>query len=145
MLDSAAIDPAAFPDSIRRELEISYMFLRRDGPPNSCFVLRVDRADVETYAGIVRGGLTRWALTAAGDSLEFSLYRSPDADHEVRAALTTRGFEGRGKSWRVGAAEVAYPYDLVVGRCLGPADADRCREAALAARAAFEEWRRQRH
>ena len=144
VLDSVPVALGAFPDSVRRRLENSFMFmdLGRGDPANGCYLLRADRPEVKTYAGIETGGLTRWEPAAGGDSIRFSLYRSPDAGHEVAAALTAGGFEGRGESWGAGAAEVHYPDDLVLGRRLGAPDQGRCGEAALAGLAAFAEWRR---
>jgi hypothetical protein len=145
MLDSASVDTLTIPDSFRPDFSLEYLFMGIDGPANGCFVLRVDRADVKTYAGLFAGGLTHWTRSARGDSLSFPLYGSPDAGHEVRAALTARGFEGLGHSWGGGVTAVDYPDDIVVGRYVGPPVRSRCADAAAAARAQYEEWRRTQH
>ena len=144
VLDSAPIALSVFSDSVQSWLENSYMFMSdgREGGANGCYLLRAERPEVETYAGLRTGGLTRWQPTASGDSVSFSLYRSPDAGHEVAIVLTPGGFEGAGHSWGAGVAEVNYPDDLVLGRRLGPPDPRRCSEAAFAGLAAFAKWRR---
>ena len=134
MLDSAAIDTTQFPDSVWQVLELEFGNDRL--PPNGCFELNATRPDVPTYAGDFTGGLLRWPRGGA-DSISFLLYRSADADYEVRAVGTDGGFHGAGHSEGAGAASVDYPDDIVVGEYVGPPDQDRCREAGLAFLAAL--------
>ena len=140
VLDTAPIALSAFPDSVRRWLEI--VDDGSAGGANGCYFLHADRPDVETHAGLHTGGLTRWEPTRGGDSVHFSLYRSADAGHEVAIVLTAGGFEGAGQSWGAGVAEVDYPDDLVLGRRLGPPDQRRCGEAGRAGLEALARWRR---
>ena len=144
VLDSAPIALSTFPDSVSDLLEYSFAFMadRSEDGANGCFLLSVDRPDVHTYGGLGTAGLTRWELVRGDDSIRFSLYRSPDAGHEVTVALTTGGFEGRGRSWGAGVAEVDYPDDIILARRLGPPEPRRCREAGLARLAKYAEWRR---
>ena len=144
VLDSAPIALGPFPDSVRQWLEYSAMSISdgRERTPNGCYLVRADRPEVKTYAGLLIGGLTWGEPSAGGDSVRFSLYGSPDAGYHVAAAFTSGGFEGAGHSWGGGAAEVDYPDDLVLGRRLGPPDPSRCGEAGLAGWATFANWRR---
>ena len=142
VLDSAPIALEVFPDSVQRWLKNSYMLISvgLESAGNGCYFLRADRPDVETYAGLHTGGLTRWEPTASGDSIRFRLYGSPDAGHEVTVVLTEDGFEGAGHSWGGGVADVDYPDDVVSGRRVGAPDPMRCGEAGLAGLAAFRKW-----
>ena len=136
VLDTAAVDLALFPDSIQQALKDGYLFMRHEGTGNGCFRLRTTRLEVESYAGITPGGLLHWERPAGGDSVSFALYRSPDAGYEVAVRPTPTGFRGQGHSWGVGAAEVDYPEDIVVGAYVGPPQLERCAEAGLA----FTAW-----
>lgn len=130
VLDSAPLDMVAFPDSVRRGLELGYLMQVERGPANGCFVLHSKRTDPPTYAGTA--GLLHWE-TGHGDSVTFQLYQSPDASHEVQVAPTTTGFAGTGHSWGAGVAAVDYPDDLVIGDYVGPPRAGRrCEDAGYA-------------
>ena len=129
VLDTAALNTKEFPDSVQRMLALAFMSHPSDRP-NGCFRLDTTRPEIETYAGLMRGGLLEWSR-GAGDSVSFALYHSPDAGHEVRVIGTVDGFVGVGHSWGAGVASVDYPDDVVIGEYIGPPDLLRCREAGL--------------
>jgi hypothetical protein len=132
VLTDAPLDTAALPDSARRLLAGS--FLR--GAANGCYVLGRGGAPGETYAGAGRVAATRWRADPGEPGvLRFVLYRSPDASHEVRAALTPDGLRGRGVSRGAGVAAVTWAPDTVVALRVGPPDLARC------ARASTRRWR----
>jgi hypothetical protein len=128
VLLEAALDTAALPDSARRLLRGSFL----GGPANGCYVLRRGGAPGPTYAGAAGVAATRWRTgPEAPGVLRLVLFRSPDASHEVRAALTADGLlRGRGVSRGVGAAAVTWAPDTVVAVRVGPPDVTRCAEAS---------------
>ncbi len=97
------------------------------GDPNGCFVLDTIKSD-QTYAGLITYGLTFWF--GKSDQVNFDLYASPDAWHVASVTLSPTGFEGKGQSGGVGAAEPHLGSDVVVGRRLGPANLGKCIAAA---------------
>ena len=94
-------------------------------PPNGCLSMTVPPPRSETFAaGGVRS--TFWDMNPGGDSVRFSLYRSPDAGHEVIAGIRNGELTGGGRSWGVGVVNVRYPRDTIVGRRIGPPDIEPC-------------------
>ena len=93
--------------------------------PNACFQFSRNKHFV-SYAVLFPAGYTEWHLNAAGDSIAFDTYRSPDAHHTVRAALTDSGFVGVGHSAGAGVAAIDVPDEFVIGYRTGPPDARRC-------------------
>jgi len=97
------------------------------GDPNGCFVLEIIKND-QTYAGLITYGLTLWH--GKSGQVDFDLYSSPDAWHAGSVTLTAAGFEGKGQSGGVGAAEPHLGPDVIMGRRVGPANLGRCITAA---------------
>ena len=93
--------------------------------PNACFLFSRSK-DLDSYAVLFPAGYTAWRLSDRKDSLTFDTYHSPDAYHNVRAALTDSGFVGVGHSAGAGAAEIHVPDEYVIGYRAGPPDSDRC-------------------
>lgn len=93
---------------------------------NACFVLDSVGAGL-TYAGINRVGATHWmADSDEPRNLTFSLFRSPDAGHDVTGVLANGEFAGRGQSWGAGTAGFAGLPDTVVASRVGDADMAPC-------------------
>jgi hypothetical protein len=89
-----------------------------------CFVLE-RRRDHPSYLALFSQGYTSWDQPTP-DSIVFDTYRSPDAGHIVRAAVTDSGFVGVGHSWGAGVAAIAVPDETIIGRRIGPPDAHLC-------------------
>lgn len=132
ILNDAPLPFASLPDSARRLL-VRYAVPERS---NACYTLRRADGNPRTYAGISGAGTTRWQRDTTSGALVFTLYRSPDAVHTVRAAVRGDTLSGGGISSGAGAAEVDYPRDTVVAVRVGPPDLEPCVEASA------REWRR---
>jgi hypothetical protein len=115
------------PDSAVRLLRPSYI-----GPfANACLVVDPPTWGSQTYAGIAGVQSTRWLADSVNPRrIEFDLYRSPDAAHEVTAFVTEAGLAGRGNSWGAGVVAVDWPPDTVVGRRIGPPEMGPCLAAS---------------
>src|SRR6185503_416858 len=126
VLNDAPLPFASLPDSARRLL-LRYTVPARS---NACYALSRARGDVPTYAGMSGAGTTRWLRDSTSGALEFGLYRSPDAQHSVRAVLQGNTLSGTGSSSGAGAAEVDYPRDTIVAVRVGPPDLAPCADAS---------------
>jgi Protein of unknown function (DUF2911) len=99
------------------------------GRPNGCYALSSVR-DAKSYAGLSQVAGTRWTLDSARHGgIRFSLFRSPDAGHEVRAMVVEDGLRGTGESWGAGTAAPNYEADTVVASRVGEPDVRQCARA----------------
>jgi hypothetical protein len=96
-----------------------------DQPVRACYVVKRD-FEAQSYAGIEETGVTAWLIT--GHTLEFELFRSPDAGYSVEVERTGDLLAGTGRSWGagMGAPPPEYGPDLVFGRRRGPPDISVC-------------------
>ena len=97
-----------------------------DQPVRACFAVKRN-FEAQSYAGIDETGVTAWLIS--GHTLEFTLFRSPDAGYSVEVERNGDLLAGTGRSWGVGmgAPPPEYSPDLVVGRRRGPPDISVCR------------------
>jgi hypothetical protein len=95
---------------------------------NACFALqKVPGRAYKGYAGIQKSGVTFWS--AAGEELQLSLMRSPDAGYGVSLRPTAMGLEGEGRSWGAGvAAPQERVPDYVAFSRVGESDVRRCEQ-----------------
>lgn len=77
------------------------------------------------FVGIVRRAIHAWSRTPA-DSVEFYLYRSPDAGTRVRARVANGWMTGIVPSSGPFAGSERRAHDQVVGRRIGPPDPTVC-------------------
>jgi hypothetical protein len=90
----------------------------RNDPAKACYVL--------TYPNRQTSGVTSW--TRSGQTLSFSLMRSPDSWYSVRVERTGDLLKGTGNFWSAGVAPPpGYAPDTIVGRRRGPADISACK------------------
>jgi len=83
-------------DSTSNQWRRQVGWISLEGIPNGCFDLKVLVAG-KTFAGMRSSDLTRWSRLGP-DSVRVILYRSPDAVHEARLAITGSQLVGRGRS-----------------------------------------------
>jgi hypothetical protein len=108
-------------------IDPNYNYDTRDS--NACYT--VSRKDgAQTYAGVSKKGISPWVLN--GDTIEFNLFRSPDAGYSVEVNQTGNLLAGTGKSWGagMGAPPKEYGPDIIVARRLGPPNISACRAKA---------------
>ena len=132
VLENEPYSLADVPEPARSELERRASILIRmqaEGRPNACFAL-VRAEGAETYAGLGRVGLTRWAQE---DSIvRVPLYGSPDAGYLARLSVQGDRLRGSGRSRGTFPGAVDTPPDSIIGRRVGPPDRSLCIRAAEA-------------
>lgn len=109
----------ALPDSVRKRFPYGFV----GNTPNGCYKLH-RRATEHSFAGLESDAVTFWELN--GPKLSFTLYRSPDAAHEVSVLVRGDTLRGSGTSWGP-APEGALTPDYVYAIRVGPSDLRRCR------------------
>ena len=145
VLADTTLTIAQLPEAKRPYLEVVSAFMDVEGPLNGCFTFQPVRATRREIHGLpfllVPGArtsldpasLTHWDRRAE-DTVEFTLYRSPDANHRVVAHIASGRLVGQAAWSAVGVApderEGDIGADFVIGRRIGAADIERCiREA----------------
>jgi hypothetical protein len=131
VLSDSQVTPAHFPEATVRRMTNSANRWRREGT-NACFALQRRRLEPRTYAGIGEVALTNWtAVPGNPASVDFGLYRSPDAGNRVKATITAGALRGTGTSSGAGVAGVDWPDDIVVGRRVSDTDLKPCIDAVV--------------
>ena len=105
------------------------LFNANSSGSNACYT--VERTDAaKTYAGISKAGISQWVIN--GRTMQFSLFRSPDAGYAVELERTGSSLAGTGRSWGVGmgAPPKDYGPDIIVGRRLGAPNIALCKTRA---------------
>src|SRR5688572_1746922 len=121
LLDSVLLR-SSIPDSARW---LFNPFQEPSQSRNACYALKRLQENVETHAGGV--STSHWHRDPQQlDRIRFTLYRSPDALHEVSVRVVGSRLEGSGQSSGVGAAETHWPKDSVVAVRVGPPDPSIC-------------------
>lgn len=115
LLDRTLLDKAGHP----KRVEFA-------GKANGCFELSPLRKQTDSYAGLQKSGYLAWKQSSADGSVQFSLFRSPDAGYEVSVEPTARGFVGTGSSWGGAGEGTATPADAVTLVRLGDVPAGAC-------------------
>jgi hypothetical protein len=91
---------------------------------NACFVLDVVRKN-NTYAGIQKLGFTSWS--PAGDGVQLSLARTPDAGYVATLGKMAGGLRGTSSSWGAGvAAPKEHTQEEIIAIRSGDADLAKC-------------------
>jgi hypothetical protein len=126
VLTERPLDRAAMPNAAWRLFERSLV-----NAPNGCYVLTRPRGGARTYAGLNGVAGTRWRIDGKRPRIvRFTLYRSPDASHQVEAARVAGGLRGRGRSRGFGTTMWS-PVDTIVAERVGPPDVGRCVDAVM--------------
>jgi hypothetical protein len=114
-----------FDQPIARKPYIARQPYAIDPSLKACYLVKRN-AKAESYAGIQETGMTSWLLR--GHTIQFDLYRSPDARYMVEVERTGDLLVGTGRSWGVGMGAPAPEYtpDRVVGRRVRPPDVSAC-------------------
>ena len=108
----------SLPLPARRELESSYIWLAREGPPNACNRSPGSGEDYEV-------GLSHWTSAAPSRAL-VALDRSPDSGWDLDITVHGDSVEGTARSWSVsspGRHDTTY---RLTGRRLGPPNISLC-------------------
>ena len=95
---------------------------------NGCFQLDRITEHVLSYAGIIRGARILWRRISGTDTLEFPLFRSPDAGYTVKLVQFGDTLKGTGHSWGAGSAYIDAPDDAILATRIGEADARVCHD-----------------
>lgn len=111
----------ALPDSLQRRLPDHFL----SGAPNGCYAVQ-RRQPERTLAGLESTAATYWQKSAT--KVGFTLYRSPDAAHDVSVIVHGDTLQGTGTSWGPSKAD-AFPMDFVRAIRIGPPDLRLCRNA----------------
>jgi hypothetical protein len=114
------------PSDVLDRLERRSLFLRfRGSGVNACFRFSKRLSSVgghELFAGIIREGLTRWAIIDGGFSV--ALYRSPDGHFTVSGTVEDGRISGKGA--QAHGMDPRPPDRAFLAERLGPPDASRC-------------------
>jgi hypothetical protein len=90
-------------------------------PAKACYIL--------IYPNRQTSGVTSWTLS--GQTLSFSLMRSPDSWYSVRVERKGDLLSGVGNIWSAGVAPTPnFILDTIVGQRRGPADISACKADA---------------
>ena len=111
----------SLPLPARRELESSYTWLARAGPPNACYRSPGSGEDYEV-------GLSHWMSPAPSRAL-VALDRSPDSGWDLGITAHGDSVEGTARSWSAsspGRHDTTY---RLTGRRLGPPNISLCLRA----------------
>jgi hypothetical protein len=96
-----------------------------DDRPNACYAFK-RKVHAQSYAGISERGVSSWLLR--GKTIEFDLFRSPDAGYAVEIQRSGGLLTGTGRSSGVGAGAPprGHTLDTIVGRRVGPPVISAC-------------------